>query len=295
MPERRRDIPLWSAGFIGAGGLLLAGCSGYSAKSAFTMPNFRQFRLGDKVAEGGIGRGTVLLSASLNGLTCAETRIVLARAEGAAFRTADVLSVDTRFGGGAAAAVADLAPGTYHVAQVACRNGNSVVFAGGDPKGEGVPWKAAEWRAPLASFALANGEVLDAGHLKITAEKVKGFTTSIANRKAKAAIEPSGNAALAEAARLRPELAGKLHAQAMTLTGDGGVTLAKCHLLAPEKALPADGSSHLPEVVAANPAAGPVLQTFGTPTRDADKCIGELKTQDHLLNAAGSAIEALPQ
>ncbi len=272
----------------------LAACSGYSPKSNFTLPSV-PFLASDSGAEGGDGKASVLLSASVAGLTCAESRIVLARADGDGYKTAQVLSINSQFGGGAAAVVADLTPGTYHIVDVACRNGNNVVSVGAVAGNDMVPWKPEKWSRALASFALANGEVLDAGQLTVTAEQVKGFTTGLSNRRAKASVEASGTAALAEATRLRPELAATLHSSLMTIVDGGPLLITKCKLTAPDKALPSDGSSKVPELVAQNPVVGALLSSVSAATRDADRCVSESKMNDQLMSAAAGAAAAAAQ
>ena len=272
----------------------LAGCTGYSEKSNFTPPSVPL--LGSlATADHDDTTATVLLSASVAGLTCAESRIVLARAEGEGFKSVQVLGIRSQYGGGEAAAVADLAPGTYHVVLVACRNGNNVVSVGGAHSGsQEVPWKTELWGRSLAYFALASGEVLDAGQLTIQAVTVKGFSQSIADRKTKVSVEASGTAALAEATRLRPDLASRLHSIPMTLAGGEPMIIFKCRLEAPDKALPNDGTSHVTDLVAQNPAAGQVIANIGSSTRDAERCVDAGAANDKLLSAAaGAAVTAV--
>ena len=279
----RRGLWVAAMGVLATG---LAGCSGYSPKSDFSLPTITPFGAlsGAPSPE---GKATVLLSSAIQGLTCAEKRVVLALADGDGFKTVRQEKIDSTFGGGAGASVIDLDPGTYHVVQVACRNGAYVVYAGANPVKGAVPWQAERWQRSLASFAVAPGDVLDAGELLMVPVQVQGFGSGIDGRKVDAAVRPSPEKALAEIVRARPELAPKLHTSWMQVTGGGQLALAKCRLDSPQRALPKDGSSKLPDVMAAHPEAAPIVKSIGTATTDADSCVA--------LNegAAAKAIGAL--
>jgi len=253
----------------------LAACSGYSPKSEFTPPSLSNFGTSAGIFSPGYGKATVLVSSGIAGLTCAESRIVLAQAEGDGFKTVRIEKVANLFGAGASAAVIDLDPGTYHIVEFACRNGANVVYAGTNPSKDAVPWQADHWTHSLASFALVSGDVMDAGELLLTPIKVVGFASGIDGRKANLSVGPSPQTALAEIVRVRPELAPGLHSAVMHLAGATEIVLAKCRLVAPQKAVPADGTSKLPEVLAAHPEAAPVVKSIGTATTDADSCVSE--------------------
>lgn len=274
---------------------LLAGCTGADPKSNLSLPSV-PFLSGTAGEARGDSKATLVVSASIAKLTCAESRIVLARADGGGFKTIGVLEVNSQFGGGAAAGVTDLDPGAYHITAVACRNGSNVVSVMAAPDAatppDPVPWRPARWSTALASFAVTSGEVLDVGQLTFTAEKVKGFATGIDKRKAVASVEASSGNALAETLRLHPEIAATLHSSPMTLAATGPLLIAKCHLESPNRALPNDGSSHLPEIVAQNPEAAPLVNAYATPLRDADRCVPEGKTQDKVLSAVAGAAAA---
>jgi hypothetical protein len=140
---------------------------------------------------------------------------------------------------------------------------------------------------------VTDGDVLDAGELTLKAEAVKSFTQGMSNRKVRASVEPSATAALAEAARLRPDLATKLHTTFMTLADNGALVIAKCKLEAADKVLPKDGSSNLPDVVAQNPAAGPLIATLGSATSEAQRCVPEGAPNDKQLTAVAGAAAAV--
>lgn len=255
---------------LGVAAASLAACSGYSAKSNFALPSINPFGSGIGPVSG--DKATVMFASGIEGLSCAETHIVLAQADGDGFRTAHHEKIDTRFGGGAGAAVLVLDPGTYHVVALACRNGANVVHAGTNPKADGVPWQSEHWTRSLATFTLASGEVLDAGELILAPQKVAGFAAGIDGRKANLTLRPSSEAALAEIVHSQPDLAPKLHTRWMQLVDPNIVALAKCHLEAPNKPLPHDGSSKLPEVLNEHPEAAPVVKALGTATTDAETC-----------------------
>jgi hypothetical protein len=277
---------------------LLAGCSGYDPKSNFTLPSVGPSVFSEVTGPARLdNKATVVVSASIAGLSCAESRIVLAQADGAGFKTHGVVEVSSTFGSGAAAGVTDLDPGTYHIAAVACRNGANVVsvMAAPDPSTppDPVPWRPQRWAGSLASFAVGTGQVLDIGRLAFTPEKVKGFSPGIDKRKAVVTVVASSGEALAETLRLRPEVAANLHSSAMTLTGGAQPTISKCHLEGTDRALPKDGSSKLPDIVAQNPEAAPLVAAYATPLRDASRCVSESKSQDKALSAvAGAAAKA---
>jgi len=264
---------------LGAAAAGLAACSGYSPKSDFTLPSVNPFASTTGTVAG--DKATVMFASGIEGLSCAETHIVLAQADGDGFRTVHHERIDTRFGGGAGAAVLVLDPGTYHVVALACRNGANVVHAGTNPKADGVPWQSEHWTRSLATFSLASGEVLDAGELILAPQKVAGFAAGIDGRKANLTLRPSSEAALAEIVHTQPDIAPKLHTRWMQLVDPNVLALAKCHLEAPKKALPHDGSSKLPDVLNEHPEAAPVVKAIGTATTDAESCrhmagLGEL-------------------
>ena len=266
-------LRLMATGLLAA---LLGGCTGYSAQSAFTLPTLAPVNLSAfGLASGQDAKSTVLLSANIAGLTCAESRVVLARPDAIGFATAGVYPVNSQFGNGSAAAVIDLAPGIYHIVHVACRNGSNVVSAGANPHKDAVPWTAPRWDKSLASFELAPGEVLDAGELSVKLATVEGFSAGIDGRAAKFAIRPSDPQAMAELVRQRPDQAPNLHAVPMTLTASGAQTISKCRLIAPKLVLPTDGSSKVPEILAENPQVKPVFDMVAGGTRDANSCVPE--------------------
>ena len=232
------------------------------------------------------GKATVLLSSSIQGLTCAEKRIVLAQADGDGFKTVQQERVDSVFDGGTGAAVMELEPGTYHIVEIACRNGAYVVHAGTNPAPGAVPWQAERWTRNLASFEVSPGEVLDAGELVLTPAIVSGFGGGIDGRKADLAVRPSSESALAEIVRARPELAPKLHTSWMTVAQGAGVLLAKCLLMSPNKPLPTDGSSKLPDALAAHPEAKPLFDGIGWATTDARGCLHEADAGKSALGSA---------
>ena len=250
----------------------LAGCSGYSPQSNFTLPSLPVF---GPVAKdvGGDRKSTVLMSANIAGLTCAEARIVLARAEGPGFATTGVYAVESLFGSGANGAVIDLDPGTYHVVQVSCRNGGKVVYAGANPAKNAVPWQSDHWNQSLASFGLGAGEVLDVGELTLTLATVAGFSAGIDGRKAELSVHASSQRAVAEFARLHPDQAPRLRTTPLTLVASASSTIAKCRLVAPRRALPQDGTSKVPEILASTPEAKPVIESITGGIKDADGCV----------------------
>ena len=255
---------------------LLAGCSSYSSQSAFTLPTLSAFNLPQFASPSDDGaKGTVLLSANIAGLTCAESRVVLARADATGFATAGVFPINSQFGNGSGGAVIDLPSGIYHIVHVACRNGSKVVSAGVNPYKEAVPWKSDHWESSLASFELAPGDVLDVGELSVTLAKVDGFSSGIDGRAAAFAVKPSDPHALAELIRQRPDDAPRLHTAAMTLKSAGAQTISKCRLVAPKVRLATDGSSKVPELLADHPQAKPVFDMIAGGTKDADGCVPE--------------------
>jgi hypothetical protein len=264
----------------------LTACSGYSPKSSFSMPSILP-AFGSPSATPAEGKATVLLSSSIQGLTCAEKRVVLAQADGDGFKTVRQERVDSIYDGGTGAAVMELDPGTYHIVEVACRNGAYVVHAGTNPAPGAVPWQAGRWTRNLASFDVSPGEVLDAGELVLTPVVVSGFGGGIDGRKADLAVRPSSEPALAEIVRARPELAPRLHTSWMTVAQGPDVLLAKCHLQSPNKPLPTDGSSKLPDALAAHPEAKSLIDGIGWATTDAKACL-------HEANAGKSPLGGTP-
>lgn len=265
----------------------LSACSGYSPKSNFSLPSVLP-TFGSDASTPEQGKATVLLSSSIQDLSCAEKRIVLAQADAEGFRTVRQERVVSVYDGGTGAAVMDLDPGTYHIVEIACRNGANVVHAGTNPAPGAVPWQAERWTRSLASFALAPGEVLDAGELVLTAAPVTGFGAGIDGRKADLAVRPSPEPALAEIVRTRPEIAPKLHTFWMTIAQGPAVVLAKCHLQSPKKALPKDGSSKVPDAIAAHPEAKSVIDSIGWATTDSKACLHEGGAINSLLGAAAA-------
>ena len=229
------------------------------------------------------GKATLMLSAKIDGLSCAESLIVLAQADGDGFKTVRIEKIDTAFGGGSGAAVLDLDPGTYHIVQFACRNGAYVVNAGTNPVEGAVPWQAAKWPRSLASFAVADGDVADAGELALVPETVAGFGAGINGRRAQLAIRASSEQALAEIIRVRSEIAPALKGRPMQSTGPLTVTLAKCRLTSKPKPLPRDGSSKVPEILADHPEAKAAIDLVGTPTSAAESCVPEANAAAALL------------
>lgn len=248
----------------------LAGCTGYSPKSNFTLPSFPGF--GSLTGPRGEGKATVMVSGAIEGLTCAESHVVLATAEGDGFKTVDIARIDNQFGDGAA--VVDLDPGTYHVVQFACRNGAYVVHAGTNPAKDAVPWKADRWGKSLASFAVGDGEVVDAGQIVFTPERIQGFGAGINGRKANLSVRPSPDQALAVIVKARPDLAPRLRSNPMLASGAGTQALAKCRLTS-ERRIPTDGSSKVADVLAQHPEATPMFQSIGSSTTEADGCAPE--------------------
>ena len=277
--------PGWSPLAIGILAASLAGCSGYSPKSNFILPTLPILALA-ATAPAGSDKSTVLISADVAGLTCAEGLIVLGRADATGFATAGTYAVDSQYGAGSAAAVIDLTPGTYHVVHVACRNGSKVVSAGTNPHKDAVPWRSEHWDKSLASFELVPGELLDVGELAVTAGAVEGFASGIDGRKATLAVRPSNARALAELIHQRPDQAPALRARPMQLTATTTSSLAKCRLVAPKVVLPKDGSSKVPDLLAENPAAKPVVEMIAGGTRDADGCVPESDALPSLTPAA---------
>ena len=66
---------------------MLCGCSGYSQKSDFTLPSFPGLAAMTGLGPRDDGKATVMFSASIDGLTCAESLVVLAQADGDGFKT----------------------------------------------------------------------------------------------------------------------------------------------------------------------------------------------------------------
>lgn len=252
--------------------LALSGCSGYSPMSQFIMPSFPG--LGDSAPPpvDMQGKGTVALAASIDGMTCAESRVTLAREASDGYTTTGVYAIDSRFGTGKSAALVDLPPGTYHVVQVACRNGTKVVYAGDSGTAGIVPWQGAHWRESLASFAVVAGDAVAAGEIVVVPAKVKGFSTSVTGRAASVSVRQLDGAALGQLAGERAELAGHLKSGPMLPSQGVKLALAKCQLVAKRTPLPKDGSSNMPDLVQQHPESAPVVDELNASTREAVGC-----------------------
>ncbi len=178
-------------------------------------------------------RATVVLAATIDGLQCAEGRIVLARAVGAGFERVTDVSVPTSYAGRSPVGIVLLAPGAYHIVSYACRNGANVTYLGtGGPEGQ-IPWTAATYDHSLATFTAGRGETLIAGGLRIKRQPGSGSLLDPADRAIGLLAEGLSPAELATLAAANPDLTGDLVARSLVLSpgADKGNRLAKCALV----------------------------------------------------------------
>lgn len=148
------------------------------------------------------GHGTVIAQPMIAG--CAPTAIAIARPEGSTYKVVErIAPAGSRTGG---RAVASLPPGTYHITGASCidsRTSTTQRVYAPYPKVMFHLTEPAEFTGSLATFTVADGEIVDIGGLwfdRPSATSDQGSVMMIA-----------GDAStLGELVKERPELAGRV-------------------------------------------------------------------------------------
>lgn len=218
--------------------LALAGCSGVQSPAP-VLPSFPTDTesIAGTVTDSAT-MGIAVLDVGIDGLQCAEGRVVLARADGAQLVTEREVVLPTTYAGRPAVEAVELTPGTYHVVHYTCRNGANVTYAGEPADGAQIPWSGKAWRTSLASFTVGPGAVADVGRLSF--KRTGGGLIDLGgkkNKKGKKGFATASVAALPQDAlqRLeteRPDLAQRRTAGTMTLGAQAEVKVDRCHLVA---------------------------------------------------------------
>lgn len=206
--------------------LAMAGCASTAMP---VMPSFPDPTDTGEPTSVAPGRAVAILGAGIADLNCAETRVVIARGSATGFSRVKTATIQSRFGKGAKAVAVELAPGEYHIAQVACRNGKFVRYVGAGAEVGVIPWNGKQFTQSLASFSVAEGQAADLGTLTIMRQKVAGFGGS-GPRAVTFATAPMSDAARAEFAGKRATLAGTMQPRPMQVSAQSGMVLAGCNL-----------------------------------------------------------------
>lgn len=285
--------------------LVLAGCSGVQSPAP-VLPNFPTDTesVAGTVTDSAT-RGVAVLDVGIDGLQCAEGRVVLARADGAQLIAVRDVLLPTTYAGRAAVQAVELTPGTYHVVHYTCRNGANVTYAGAPADGAGIPWTGKTWTTSLASFAVAPGEVADVGRLSL--KRIGGGLIDLGTKKGKkgkkgfattsvAALSPEAVQRL-EAAR--PDLAQRRKPQTMTLAAATEVKVGRCHLVAPADARPdatdqtvdAKKKSKQKSQGLSAIGGGMVSTSFSGPVPQMSDCVAEGGKSDAIKAVIGDAVD----
>jgi hypothetical protein len=214
----------------------LAACAGVQPPGP-VLPNFP----GDNESVGAEvmnspGLGVAVLDAGIDGLQCAEGRVVLARADASGFIAAREVVLPTTYADRVAVGAVELAPGTYHIVHYTCRNGSNVTYAGQPGDGAAIPWMGQTWPVSLAAFTVGPGEVIDAGRLSL--KRTGGGLIDLGKKKGKKGFATASVTALppeatARLAAERPRLAQRMKPQVMVLSPAAtSVKIGRCHLVA---------------------------------------------------------------
>jgi hypothetical protein len=287
--------------------LTLAGCSGVQSPAP-VLPNFPTDA--ESIAGGVTGSATLgvaVLDVGIEGLQCAEGRVVLARSDGGQLTAAREVVLPTTYAGRAAVNAVELTPGTYHVVHYTCRNGANVTYAGVPADGARIPWTGKTWATSLASFTVAPGEVADVGRLSL--KRTGGGLIDLGgknSKKGKKGFATASVAALTPEAvqRLeaeRPDLAQRRTSQNMALLVAAGIKVDRCHLVA--EAVPASETSGETAATTARSKSnkkgqglsaiggGMVSTSFSGPAPAMADCVVEGGKSDAIKAVVGDAVE----
>ncbi|MFO1169453.1 MAG: hypothetical protein U1E49_00630 [Hyphomicrobiaceae bacterium] len=249
--------------------------------------------------------GVAVLDVGIDGLQCAEGRVVLARADGAQFVTEREVVLPTTYAGRPAVEAVELTPGTYHVVHYTCRNGANVTYAGAPADGTHIPWNGRAWSTSLASFTVGPGAVADVGRLSL--KRTGGGLIDLGgkkNKKGKKGFATASVAALSPGAlqRLeteRPDLAQRRTAGTMTLGAQAEIKVDRCHLVAEADATAAKPVSDTKAAPAKkkkgtslSAIGGSMLSTsFAGPAPQMSDCVAEGGKSDAIKAVVGDAVE----
>lgn len=290
-----------------AAALLLAGCSGVQSPAP-VLPNFPTDTesVAGTVTDSAM-LGVAVLDVGIDGLQCAEGRVVLARSDGSQLIAARDVVLPTTYAGRAAVQAVELVPGTYHVVHYTCRNGANVTYAGAPADGAGIPWSGKAWTTSLASFAVAPGEVVDVGRLSL--KRIGGGLIDLGGKKGKKGKKGFATASVAALSpeavqRLeaeRPDLAQRRKPQAMTLAAATEVKVSRCHLVAAADAKPdatgqtanATKQSKQKSQGLAAIGGGMVATRFSGPAAPMSDCVAEGGKSDAIKAVVGDAVEGV--
>jgi hypothetical protein len=242
----------------------VSGCGGYSLKSSFALPDVPMASFTQPEAPSG-GQGTLIIGASIEGLSCAETRVTIATARSSGYAPVAVATIMSTFGNGERFARLNLPQGEYHVVQVACRNGANVIFAGAGHETTAVPWKASLWDGSLATVALGASEVVNAGEVVVSLQNAKGFSQDISGHSAR--VTSRALEAVVDSA------GSKLVDRPLAVAQAPGLKLLKCRLQLKPRNFEANGGSTVSDAVAPYPGAKPMIEQMAASTADATGCI----------------------
>lgn len=257
--------------------LALAGC----ASSAMpVMPSFPDPTDTGEPKMVKPGKGVVVLGAGIAGLDCAETQIVIGRGSETGFTRVRTASIQSRFGKGAKTVAVELSPGSYHVNQVACRNGKFVRYVGAGAEAGVIPWNGKQFTQSLAEFVVGEGEVADLGVLTAVRQKVAGFGGS-GRRAVMLSAAPSSAEARAQFAVANSGLAGSMQQRPMQVSAASGMVLDGCNLTS--------GTGG-----AKRPAAPGKIATSGD-IIDASRAVELAPTECTATEDTGGAMESLLQ
>lgn len=214
--------------------LALGGCAGEIAAPTLSMPSLGLTPDGPEAVKLGPGRAVGIISASIEGLQCADSRLVLARAGTGGLAAVQVIELPGTYASRPAIGVFEAEPGSYELVSYACRNGANVTYVGHAGAEDVIPWQQADgWRDSLASLSLAAGRATDLGALQI--KRVGGGGGFLGKKKpAGLALDiaalPEG--ALGALQAERPDLAPYISAAPMALSATPPRLIGKCALTA---------------------------------------------------------------
>ncbi len=228
LPIPRRDRQFQHAGWLTAAVLLstLSGCAS-APGSEPVIPSFGVLAKTtiDVPSEGGVA----LLGARIADLRCAETQVVVGREGPAGFTPVRATAIASQFGNGADTAAIPLPVGTYHLLQIACRNGVNVTVLGASEQPGTIPWQGASWGQSIGSFAVSSSGVADLGMLVVTRQKSKGFGQNAAPA-VMLSLEERSEKSRARLATSQPNLAARAQPAPFALSATPPANLARCRL-----------------------------------------------------------------
>ncbi|MEZ5924698.1 MAG: hypothetical protein R3D57_09995 [Hyphomicrobiaceae bacterium] len=267
-------------------GVTLSGCANVQSAA----PVLPSFPTDTESVAGDVTRsptlGVAVLDVGIDGLQCAEGRVVLARSEASGFVAVRDVVLPTTYAGRTPVEAVELQPGTYHIVHYTCRNGSNVTYAGTPSDASRIPWTGKAWSRSFAAFTIGPSEVVDVGRLSLK-RSGGGLLDLGKKKKGKKGVAVASVAALSPDAvqRLgseRPELAARLTTKAMALAPDSTeIKIARCHMVA-------EGAGGSKKGKKTSAGIGMVSTSFSGPVAPLTDCVQEGGKSDQFKALVGS-------